>query len=68
MCVFVRVRACVFARTYINAVWDKSHYLPGKKETRTVAGEMVGFKGEKRESDVTERLQLKRNSNSSCQV
>lgn len=53
-----------YVRTRIEAAWNKSHYLPGKKkrETRIVGKEMLGFKGEKRESDVTEHLQLKRNS------
>lgn len=51
-----------YVRTRIKAVWNKSHYLPGKKETQIVGKEMLGFKGEKRESDVTEHLQLKRNS------
>lgn len=57
----LRVRACVCI--YINAVWDKLHYFDrGGKQTRVVGEEMLGFKGEKRESDVTERLQLRRNS------
>lgn len=57
----LRVRAC--ARIYINAVWDKLHYFDrGWGQTRVVGEEMLGFKGEKRESDVTERLQLRRNS------
>lgn len=45
------LRVCV--RTY--AEWTKSHCLAGKKN-RIVGKEMLGFKGGKRESDVTEHV------------
>ncbi len=63
LCARARASACVCAHIKMLCGINHTTYQ-GKKnrETRMVGKEMLGFKGEKRESDVTERLQLKRNS------